>query len=518
MAAIPPRLRAVLVHRFTVAIVLAIGCVLATWFWRDAPVLLRATPLLAVAFTFTTLAYGGFWASMVTFVPGVIAAAFLLMEPRGSLAVSDPLEQTRLAITIVLTMAVAGMIAALRVDRQGLAAREREHRESEERYRTLLDQASDAIFVTDGTSKLVIVNQSACEMLGYTRQELVGRDARELISRDSLERVPFRNASELRERPLVLAEREMIRKDGSRLFVEVSARHMTDGRTQAIVRDVTDRRNAADAMHRLEAQLQHSQRLEAVGRLAGGVAHDFNNVLTVVLGNAQLLATSFPSGQAADRIRDILYAGERASLLTHQLLAFSRKQPMQFRNVDLNAVVRGMDRLIQGLIGEQIRLRLDLKSETGVVRADPVQLEQVVLNLVVNSRDALPQGGTIEILTRRELLTPENEDGTNGEARDYAVLTVADDGVGMDTETQLRVFEPFFTTKAPGSGTGLGLSTVYGIVRQSGGFVRLRSAPGKGTCFDVCLPALEVGTLPDTASAPGNNAPRALTPDPASTG
>ena len=492
----PPAPPSLLTHRFVVAVALAALCVLATSAWRDAPLLQRATPLLAVAFMFTSLGLGGFWASLITFVPGILAAAYFLMEPVGSFAIADPLERARILVTILVSTAVAGMISALRVDRNRLLARDREHRESQERYRTLLDQASDAIFVSNESSRLIDVNQYACEMLGYSRDELLGRDVRELITRESLEKIPFR-VRELLERPRELVEREMIRKDGSRLFVEVSARLMTDGRTQAIARDVTERRKSEDALRRLEGRLQHSQRLEAVGRLAGGVAHDFNNVLTVVLGNAQTLAATMPAGPAIDRLRDIVAAGERAASLTQQLLAFSRKQAMQFRNVDLNAVVKDFERIVRRLLDPSVTLRLDLDPGVGVVRADVVQLEQVVLNLVVNARDGLPRGGTIEILTRRESLTAPDDRGANEGACDYAVLTVKDDGIGMDAETQSRIFEPFFTTKPSGSGTGLGLSTVYGIVRQSRGFVRVRSAPGQGSCFDVCLPALEAGTRPD---------------------
>ncbi|MFI5371968.1 MAG: PAS domain S-box protein [Candidatus Eisenbacteria bacterium] len=441
--------------------------------------------MLSMAFAFTTLALTGVVASLITLIPGMIAAILFILGSGHSLRIDDPVEAQRFALSIALILLVGGLVAWLRVDRRRLIARERGQRESEERYRTLLEQASDAIFVTDSSQRLVIVNQRGCELLGYSAEEMLGRDVRSMITAESLRLRPFRY-KELREQPLVLAEREMIRKDGSRVFVEVTARLMTDGRTQAIARDITERRRSEETMKQLESQLQHLQRLEAVGRLAGGVAHDFNNLLVVMLGSARMLIDSDPSGPAAERGREILAAGERAASLTRQLLAFSRKQTMRFEVVDPNRVASEFEVMLRRLAGPDHHLVLHLDPDVGRVRADAVQMEQILLNLVVNARHALLQGGTIEVRTRTERLDPG---GDGGGLREYVVMSVKDDGVGMDAETQERMFEPFFTTRA-GQGTGLGLSTVYGIVRQSGGFIRVDSVAGRGTTVHVCLPAL----------------------------
>jgi PAS domain S-box-containing protein len=467
---------------------------------RDNELMHRSPLIISLAVSFTALAIAGFWASLISLVPGLVAAA-LYFETRGGRAFAgmDPLEQSRFSVSIALMVVVGGLIAALRVDRAVLLARERRHRESEEGYRTLLAQASDAIFVSDAESRLVVVNPRACELLGRTEDELLGHDIREFISKASLARQALRYV-ELRTQPLVLAEREMVRKDGSTFLVEVSARLMTDGRTQAIARDITERRRSEDALRGLEAQLQHSQRLEAVGRLAAGVAHDFNNLLTVVIGSGQLLADRSTDPEVRARVGEIVEAGERGAALTRQLLAFGRRQSMRFESLDPNQVVRGFEKMLRRVVDESVPLRIDLCPDPGRVRADALQLEQVVLNLVVNARDAVEHGGAIEVRTHREMLSRPEPDGQAAPPSDHLVITVRDEGVGMDAATMARIFEPFFTTKPEGRGSGLGLATVYGIIQQSGGFLRVESAPGRGTSVHVCLP-VESG-VPAPAPAP----------------
>jgi two-component system cell cycle sensor histidine kinase/response regulator CckA len=241
---------------------------------------------------------------------------------------------------------------------------------------------------------------------------------------------------------------------------------------------------------RLEQQFLQSQKLEAVGRLAGGVAHDFNNLLTVIRGHAEFMRRAEPGTQAwHDDLTEIVSAVTRASTLTRQLLAYSRKQVLQPRLLDLNEVVAGIVAMLQRLIGEDIAIDLRLAPDLGTVRADRGQMEQVLVNLAVNSRDAMPMGGQLTIQTENvELPMLARADGLDVPAGLYATVAIADTGLGMDDATRTHVFEPFFTTKEPGRGTGLGLSTVYGIVTQSGGGVVLDSERGRGTTVRFYLP------------------------------
>jgi signal transduction histidine kinase len=252
---------------------------------------------------------------------------------------------------------------------------------------------------------------------------------------------------------------------------------------------------------RLEDQLRQSQKMEAIGRLAGGVAHDFNNLVTVIVSNADLAAGSLPEGHAArECLVDIGHAAERAGALTRQLLAFSRKQALEQRPIDLRQLILDMRRLLGRVLGEQVRLQIDVPAELDAVLADPGQLEQVILNLGMNARDALEGGGRVAI-SARAAETEELPQGVRcAGPRRFVRLTFADDGAGMTPEVQARLFEPFFTTKPRGKGTGLGLSTVYGIVRQHGGGIAVRSSPGKGAAFDVFLPSTDPARKPETAT------------------
>ena len=249
-------------------------------------------------------------------------------------------------------------------------------------------------------------------------------------------------------------------------------------------------RQTEHTLHEAEEQLRHGQKLEAVGRLAGGIAHDFNNLLTAIIGYAELIEAR-NQGATQEHAQLIRKAGEQAAALTRQLLAFSRKQLLDPRVLDLNALVRDMEKLLQRVIGEGIQIAIDPAVGGARVRADPSQLEQVLLNLGVNARDAMPGGGTLRIATKEVILAPEEiaARGIEVEPGNYVVLVVSDTGSGMDNETRSRIFEPFFTTKGPGKGTGLGLSTVYGIVKQSGGGITVESTPGRGSTFLIYLPA-----------------------------
>jgi signal transduction histidine kinase len=273
----------------------------------------------------------------------------------------------------------------------------------------------------------------------------------------------------------------------------------------AVKEDITERKRAADALRETQVQLWQSQKIEAIGRLAGGVAHDFNNLLGVITGYAELLLAKMKDADPGRRYVDqLLRAAQRAAGLTRQLLAFSRRQVLQLKVVDLNQLVADLEKMLDRLIGEDVELTVLPRPDLGSVRVDPGQMEQVIMNLVVNARDAMPKGGQLRIETANADL-----DATYAATHEpvkpgrYVMLAVSDDGVGMDETTRARVFEPFFTTKPAGEGTGLGLATVYGIVKQSGGYIWVYSEPGRGTTFRLYFPrALERPEPEETEAAP----------------
>ncbi|HEY7544240.1 MAG TPA: ATP-binding protein, partial [Blastocatellia bacterium] len=286
------------------------------------------------------------------------------------------------------------------------------------------------------------------------------------------------------------------KKDGSPVWVQLSAFAVKDEqgnttRYESFVRDITERKHAEEALQRTEEQLRQSQKMEAVGRLAGGVAHDFNNLLTAIIGCAELIwAQINQNDPLRPTVEEIIKAGERAAALTSQLLAFSRKQMLQPRVLDLNLVVTNLEKMLWRLIGEDIELVTILAPDLGRVKADPGQIEQVILNLIINSRDAMRDGGKVII----ETANVDIDDAIphlDMRPGPYVMMAVSDTGAGMDEETRQRIFEPFFTTKETGQGTGLGLSTVYGIIKQSGGDVGVYSEAGAGTTFKIYLPRVQ---------------------------
>ncbi|MFN8458930.1 MAG: response regulator [Anaerolineae bacterium] len=280
-------------------------------------------------------------------------------------------------------------------------------------------------------------------------------------------------------------------KDGRMIPVEVVANYIEFGGRAlncAFVRDISERKAAEEAKAKLEAQLRQAQKMESIGRLAGGVAHDFNNLLTVILGYSDLMQAQLPADDPLqDKVEQIQQAAERAESLTRQLLAFSRKQMLAPVVLDLNDLVENLRKMLGRLIGEDISLTTMLQAGLWSVKADPGQIEQVIMNLAVNARDAMPAGGRLILETHN---VQENQSERLGSPQ--VLLVVTDSGHGMDEATVARIFEPFFTTKEQGKGTGLGLATVYGIVKQSGGEITVESQPGQGTSFKIYLPAHEV--------------------------
>jgi PAS domain S-box-containing protein len=367
-------------------------------------------------------------------------------------------------------------------------------REVEERFRLVFEMAPDGIFIAGENAEFLAVNEAACRQLGYSREALLRRSVYDIVPARQVEgvraRLPGLTGAGASYRSC------HVRSDGTEFPVELNVRRFQLGGQTALVgiaRDVSERERGELERARLEEQLRQAQKLESIGRLAGGVAHDFNNLLTVINGYGDLLLQRLRGDDPArGPLTQIRKAGERAAELTQQLLAFSRKQIAEPRPVDVNEQIADTRDMLQRLLGEDIMLVTSLAAASARVMADPGQLHQVLMNLAVNARDAMAAGGRLELTTANVELEEASADAMAGTAPGrYVELSVTDNGSGMDEETQRQIFEPFFTTKARGEGTGLGLSTVYGIVKQSGGWVGVRSTPGQGTTFRILLPVTE---------------------------
>ena len=363
-----------------------------------------------------------------------------------------------------------------------------------ERYRAIVESAPDGVWMLDADDRTSFVNRAMTEMIGMEPSEMLGRRPTEFVdepTRERLEAALARRRSGATER----YELTFKRSDGSELITEISATPLFDedgsyAGSTAIVVDATDRRRAQRARDQLEARLQQTQRLETVGQLAGGIAHDFNNILAVILNYAHFVHEQLPEDSSLrDDVQQITRAAARASELTRQLLIFSRRDPATPQTLDVNALVGDTERLLRRSLGDGVHLTTSPCNARCFVRADPAQLEHVLLNLVVNARDAMPEGGSIEIATARD-----------GER---VVISVSDDGPGMEPEVAAHAFEPFFTTKPKGAGTGLGLATVYGTVAAAGGEARIDSTPGSGTTVHLSLPAAEEPEEPAAQAHPG---------------
>jgi PAS domain S-box-containing protein len=371
-------------------------------------------------------------------------------------------------------------------------------RDSEAKFRTVGISAPDALILINSEGLVEYWNPAAERMFGYTALEMQGVDVHEKVMPETFGprfRSAFVKFCETGKGDAIGLTVELTakRKDGSEFPIEISVNPiLVKGKywSSAIIRDITERKRAEADRKNLQEQLAQASKMEAVGRLAGGIAHDFNNLLTTILGYSEMILTMIPEEDPLHaEIQEISKAGKRAASLTQQLLAFSRKQVIMPRTIDLNAVVKEAQKMLDRLIGEHIRLVFRLDPDLGLIKADPHQIDQVLLNLAVNSRDAMPNGGTLTIATANRTIG-ERPESRNSEIApgDYAVLSVADTGVGMSEETRIRIFEPFFSTKEVGKGTGLGLAMVYGIAKQNGGAVTVDSAPGKGTTFTIYLP------------------------------
>ncbi|HEV8149882.1 MAG TPA: PAS domain S-box protein [Gemmatimonadales bacterium] len=611
--------------RYLIALLIAGGGVVLLLLF---PVFLHGSFLAAWCVSLLCLLVTGVGPALLAEVIILLATVYFALDPFESLRLAVSGDGARLAIWIAC-IGLADFLA-WRLERVygESSAQQKALRQSEARYRHVLEQASDGIVLAQDDGHLIMVNQRACEMLEYAESELLRLRLTELYAPGELERLPPAS-DQLSRTSVVLRERRLVRSDGSTFDAELSVRRTEEGLVQAIIRDITERRRAEEALrseHALlesilatsvagilvvtpegrviflnrtaeaalgitraeladradlpagwrfltpegaalpdaerpsrravatgqpvqnarlilerpdgqrrlfsinaapirdrarkissvvlslsditeqeraqqaiaerEEQLRQAQKMDSLGRLAGGVAHDFNNLLTVIRGYADVLSGEL-SGEdpRLGEVREIRRAADRATSLTRQLLAMSRRQVLQPREVELNGLVQEMERMLRRVLGAAIHIVTESGPEPGWVRADPGQLEQVLLNLTVNARDAMPQGGTLTIGTRGVLISGSASGSGEPPPQglppgDYVMLRVADTGIGMDKETLGKIFDPFFTTKPVGEGTGLGLATVYGIVQQSNGAITVESEPGTGTQFRVFLPRI----------------------------
>lgn len=362
--------------------------------------------------------------------------------------------------------------------------------EREELFRLIDENAADMIALIDAGGQRLYSSPSYQKLLGYSAAELASTSFYDQIHPEDKEVVIAAITQARKSGTGRRLEYRVLHKNGNPLTVEstvsIVKNHDTVEKLVILNRDITDRKQ-------LEGQLYLSQKLEAIGRLSGGIAHDFNNLLGVIIGYSEALQRQIGEKHSfREAVDEIHKAGKRAAVLTQQLLAFSRKQVLEPKVLDLNAVVSDVDRMLRRLIGEDIELKISLANGLGLVKADPGQIDQVIFNLAVNSRDAMPDGGKLTLETSNAEL---DQDDVNQfryvVPGSYVLLKVSDTGCGMDAELQSHIFEPFFTTKEPGKGTGLGLATVYGIVKQSGGYIWVDSEVGRGTTFKIYLPRVD---------------------------
>ncbi len=372
-------------------------------------------------------------------------------------------------------------------------------RESEKKFRMLADTAAAAIFIYRDTG-FCYVNSQSQRLTGYTQEELLRMHFWDVVHPDYRDMIRVRGTARLQGGDIPPRyEFKIVTKGGEERWVDFTSGTIEfEGRPSALgtAYDITGRRN-------LEAQLLQSQKMEAIGLLAGGVAHDFNNILTAIIGYGDLVKSKITADDLRSYVDQILQSADRAARLTHGLLAFSRKQVLDPKPVDINEIIVNVGKLLARLIGEDIDLKLVLSPEGMTILADSGQIEQVLMNLATNARDAMPHGGSLTIATKRMKIDAafikQHGYGSPGE---YAVVAVADTGAGMERKTQDRMFEPFFTTKETGKGTGLGLSIVYGIIKQHDGFISAASEPGKGSSFSIFLRLLPSCEREDQAQLP----------------
>ncbi len=474
-------------HSSVFAIALTAVALLGSLLMR--PFLEPNTFLLFIVAVWLSAWYYGRTGGLLTTASSALTILFFFLRSDLSSGISLIRILTFLALSLLITW----ITSSWRQSRQLLAS--------------TLASIGDAVLATDIHGRITFLNAVAETLTGWPREEARAKPISEVM------RLIDEKTREAIENPLMRALRErvtitihdhtvLVSKSGAEVPIEHSAAPVREDSGEMrggilVFRDISKRRH-------LEEQVTHAQKMDAVGRLAGGIAGDFNNVLTVITGYAELLRSEVPANSPLRRFVDeIIYAGERAAALTRHLLAFSRGPGVQPRVLDLNGVVSNMEGMLRRLLGQNIELVLLTGSGLGRVKADPAQIEQVIVNLVTNSRDAMPKGGKVVVETANVDLEPGSSKNFGVKPGSYVMLAVSDTGIGMDPETRSRLFEPFFTTKDPGKGSGLGLATVYGIVRQCEGQITVYSQPGCGTIFEIYLPrAHEPVSLPVKTASP----------------
>jgi PAS domain S-box-containing protein len=424
----------------------------------------------------------------------LLYVAFRFQRVHGN----EPIVWLVLGAFLITALVVVRQIVALRENSRLLA--EKAARESEARLAALVQHSSDIITIIGHDRSVVYMSPCTERIFGYQAQEFLGTQLLEYVHPEDRQSV-LDAVAEISQEPGRTSSVELRsgHRDGSWIHLEAVLTNLFDEPSVSGIvinsRNITERKKAEEALRDSEEKLRQAQKMEAVGQLAGGVAHDFNNLLAVIIGYSELIPRRLPTEgneRVIQQIEEIRKAGERAKSLTSQLLAFSRKQVMQPKVLDLNAVVKDMDKMMRRLIGEHIEMRTVLVGDLGRVKADPGQVEQVLLNLAVNARDAMPNGGSITVETANvELDANYAKTHRLTNSGRHVMIAVSDTGCGMSAELQSRIFEPFFTTKEKDKGTGLGLSTVYGIIQQSGGNVWVYSEPGHGTTFKIYLPRVD---------------------------
>ncbi len=499
----PARYGAALV---VIATTLALKLALLDTLSHDYPLGLLFAAVAAAAWV------GGLGPSLMVTAIGAVAADRFWLRPAH--AVGWPSEQTIRLFMFSIKGVVVGLICT-RLHEVWSAGQRRQHEElvAAKRSRRLLEGIQDyAVFKLDAGGRVATWNAGAARILGWTESSALSRPFADLfLTEDQKAGVP---EADLRE-AITAGRNERSgwrrRADASQFWAEVIITAGSDGPGYAVVlRDASTRRQAEETARINDEHARQAQRLEAVGQLAGGIAHDFNNLLTIILGNLDLiLEHDVPADMHKALLDDVRAAGRRAAVLTRQLLAFSRREPAALQRIDLNAIVSDMGSMLRRVIAEHITLAMELRPGLGAVFADPGQIEQVILNLVVNARDAMPKGGTLTIRTDEiDVTAPELPPGAESPPGRYVLLEVADTGHGMDAATRSRIFEPFFTTKEVGKGTGLGLATVYGNVKQAKGWVTVDSKPGEGSSFRVHIPQAQGEVEAIISSSPAQLRPR----------